>query len=99
MVWRSLLICLTVSGALLVGSATPGLGGVLSDAPLGARRLATQLVEEMRGTGMAPGWELARLEDSAVPLFRPDQDGPAYYEFAVVKPLASAPGFVPAAPA
>jgi hypothetical protein len=58
----------------------------LSDAPQDARQRAALHLEEQRASGQSPEWEQARLSDSVRPLFRPDLDEPAYYEFAVVAP-------------
>jgi hypothetical protein len=60
-----------------------------SDVPLGLRRRAAQLIEEMRGTEMAPGWDTALLGTQVRPLYRPDVAGVAYYEFPVVVPAAA----------
>ncbi len=48
--------------------------------PLDLHRRVAQLVEEMRGTELAPGWELARLGERVRPLYRPDVEGIAYFE-------------------
>ena len=55
----------------------------LEDVPLPVHRRAAQLIERVRGTDTAPGWENARLSGVAYPLFRPDLDGIAFYEFDV----------------
>lgn len=55
----------------------------LTKVPLNIYRRAAQLVEEMRGSEMAPGWENAKLKETSVPFYRPDIEGPAYYEFQV----------------
>jgi len=60
-----------------------------SDVPLRFQHIAAQLVAEMRGTGMAPGWDAAQLGSGVRPMYRPDVEGVAYYEF----PVAPA-GFV-----
>jgi len=57
-----------------------------SDVPLRFQRRAAQLIEEMRGTGMAPGWDMAQLGPGVQPLYRPDVAGIAYYDFPVVVP-------------
>jgi hypothetical protein len=54
-----------------------------SDVDLDFHRLAAQLIEEVRGTDMAPGWETAHLGSDVRPLYRPDVEGVAYYEFPV----------------
>lgn len=56
---------------------------LLSKVPLNIHRRAAQLLEEMRGSPMAPGWENAILSEAVVPFYRPDMDGIAYYEFKV----------------
>lgn len=56
----------------------------LSDVPLDMLRKASQLLAEMRGGPMAPGWEEAQLGDLVRELYRPDVTGVAYYEFQVV---------------
>jgi hypothetical protein len=56
----------------------------IKDVPLPVRRLAAQHLESLRGTGLMNGMEDARLADTAVPIHRPDIDGVAYYEFAVM---------------
>jgi len=57
-----------------------------SDVPLRYQRRAAQLVAEMRGTDMAPGWEMAQLGPGVERMYRPDVPGVAYYEFPVVAP-------------
>jgi hypothetical protein len=52
--------------------------------PITSYRLAAQLVEDMRGSEMAPGWGNAVLGDYVQPLFRPDMEEPAYFEFTVM---------------
>jgi hypothetical protein len=55
----------------------------LAQVPLDMYRRAAQLVEDMRGSEMALGWENAKLKDIVVPFYRPDIEGVAYYEFQV----------------
>lgn len=55
-----------------------------SDVPLRFQRRAAQLIEEVRGTDMAPGWDTAQLGSEVRPLFRPDVAGIAYYDFPIV---------------
>ncbi len=55
----------------------------LSDVPADLRRRAQQFLEEMRSSPMAPGWERAILGPAVRPLYRPDLEGPAYYEFII----------------
>ncbi|WP_333672339.1 hypothetical protein [Elioraea tepidiphila] len=56
----------------------------IKDVPLPVRRLAAQHLESLRGTELMNGMEDARLADTVVPIHRPDIDGVAYYEFAVM---------------
>lgn len=56
----------------------------LSDVPLAARRLAAQHLASIHGTEMTAGADAAFLDDKVVPVYRPDIDGVAYYEFTVV---------------
>jgi hypothetical protein len=56
----------------------------MKDVPLPVRRLAAQHLESLRGTELMNGMEDARLADTVVPIHRPDIDGVAYYEFAVM---------------
>ncbi|MFL5807781.1 MAG: hypothetical protein ACJ8CR_39385 [Roseiflexaceae bacterium] len=58
----------------------------LSEVPLNLHRRAAQLLEDMRSGKMAPGWERAQLGSVVTPLYRPDIDGAAYFEFLVVPP-------------
>jgi hypothetical protein len=60
-----------------------------TDVPVIYRRWAAQLIEDARGTDMAPGWELAQLSSGVRSLYRPDVDGVAYYEFPVVVPATA----------
>ncbi|MCK4833066.1 MAG: hypothetical protein KAS81_09875, partial [Anaerolineales bacterium] len=55
-----------------------------SDVPLRFQRRAAQLIEDVRGTDMAPGWDTAQLGSGVRPLFRPDVTGTAYYDFPIV---------------
>ena len=87
--------------ALCAGATCPGSQNAwatvtvepgLVDMPTEETRRATEFLEEMRNSPMAPGWETARLSGVVQPLYRPDVEGPAYYEFAVVtstSPLSS----------
>jgi hypothetical protein len=54
------------------------------------RRWAARLIEEVRGTDMAPGWESAQLSSEVHPFYRPDVGGVAYYEFPVIVPATAA---------
>ncbi len=76
---------------------TPSLPSDLSleDMPDDLWRRAAQLLEDARNTGMAPGWEQARLGPRVRALYRPDIEGPAYYEFQVLRPPEDTPaGFI-----
>lgn len=55
----------------------------LSEVPISARRLAAQHLASIHGTEMAGGAAGAFLADYAVPIYRPDIQAIAYYEFAV----------------
>lgn len=59
---------------------------VVSDVPPDLRLKAAQLIEDVRNTEVAPGWENARLASEAIPLYRPGKEEIAYYEFRVVVP-------------
>lgn len=61
-------------------------GGVnLFDVPIQFHYMAAQLLEEMRNSPLAPGWGSdAHLSDIAYPLYRPDVEGVAYYDFPVL---------------
>ena len=50
--------------------------------PVALRRKAAQLLESLRGTPMGEGLESATLADDVTPMYRPDMQGVAYYEFA-----------------
>lgn len=67
---------------------TPGLSP--AEAPAALYRRAAQLLEEMRGSPLAPGWETATIGPNVYPIYRPDITGPAYYEFQVFTPPATA---------
>lgn len=49
--------------------------------PLSVRRAAAQRLESIRGTAVGRAAETARLGHEVCPLYRPDVDGIAYYEF------------------
>ncbi|MCS7067670.1 MAG: hypothetical protein NZN28_03400, partial [Meiothermus sp.] len=53
--------------------------------PVNLHRIAAQMLEETRGTEMAPGWSgTARLAGKVNPFYRPDISTPAYYELPVL---------------
>ena len=56
----------------------------MKEVPLQVRRTAAQHLESLRGTEIMYGAEAARLGDHAVPIYRPDIEGVAYWEFSVV---------------
>jgi len=56
----------------------------LEKVPMRVHRYAAQLLEDVRGTESAPTWSEAVLAPEAMPLFRPDVLGVAYYEFRVL---------------
>src|SRR4029077_8230229 len=51
--------------------------------PTPIRRKAAQHLESIRGTPMAPNAANARLADEVWPIYRPDLEEVAYYEFGV----------------
>ena len=55
----------------------------LAKVPAPMRRKAAQHLESIRGTPMAPNAANARLADEVWPIYRPDLEEVAYYEFAV----------------
>lgn len=57
---------------------------LLEKLPLDVHRRAVQLLEDVRGTESAPTWKDAVLGPEAMPLYRPDVLGVAYYEFRVL---------------
>jgi len=59
----------------------------LADVPEAVQRRASEFLEEMRGSDLAPEWQNARLNLQARILYRPDMQTPAYYEFTVEKPV------------
>ena len=55
----------------------------LAKVPAPIRRKAAQHLESIRGTPMAPNAANARLADEVWPIYRPDLEEVAYYEFSV----------------
>jgi hypothetical protein len=55
----------------------------LAKVPMPIRRKAAQHLESIRGTPMAPNAGAARLTDEVWPIYRPDLEEVAYYEFTV----------------
>ena len=73
----------------------PNAGTVkIGDVPLDLLRTASQLLAEMRGGPMAPGWDDARLNELVRELYRPDISGVAYYEFQVLNGNGGPAGFI-----
>ncbi|MEZ4865757.1 MAG: VWA domain-containing protein [Caldilineaceae bacterium] len=73
----------------------PQAGAVkLSEVPLDLVRTASQLLADMRGGPMAPGWDDAHFADLVRELYRPDVEGVAYYEFQVVNANGGPAGFI-----
>ncbi len=67
----------------------------LGDIPVEVHRRAAQLLGDMRGTEMAPGWEAARLAEHVRHLYRPDDSrNPAYFEIPVVGETGAAAGYI-----
>lgn len=62
----------------------------LAKVPAPMRRKAAQHLESIRGTPMAPNAANARLANEVWPIYRPDLEEIAYYEFSVE--LGSGPG-------
>jgi len=57
---------------------------VLEKVPQDVHRRAAQLLEDVRGTESASAWKEAVLASEAMPLYRPDVLGVAYFEFQVL---------------
>lgn len=59
------------------------------DVPADVLRRATEFLEELRGSDLAPEWIDARIKPEARILYRPDvgETTPAYYEVTVEKPV------------
>jgi hypothetical protein len=55
----------------------------IEEVPLELRRRAAQHLESLRGSELAAGADRAQLSGRVCPIFRPDLDEPAYYEFEV----------------
>ncbi len=76
---------LTWQTAILSSSSCP-FTQTPQNVPQSIYRRAAQHLEDVRGSSLAPGWEQAQLGAEVRVLFRPDIDGPAYYEFRVEAP-------------
>ncbi len=66
----------------------------LADVPQDVLRRATDFLEQLRGSDLAPEWKDARINPDALIFYRPDIQAAAYYEFNVEKPGDN--GWVPA---
>jgi len=56
----------------------------IKEVPFDVRRLAAQHLESMRGTEIMRGIEAACLGEQVVPIYRPDIEDVAYWEFSVI---------------
>ncbi len=73
----------------------PGAGAVkFGEVPVQFVRTAAQLLADVRGGPMAPGWDDARFAELVRELYRPDIDGVAYYEFQVLNGNGGPAGFI-----
>ncbi len=73
----------------------PEAGAVkFGEVPVQFIRTAAQLLEEMRGGPMAPGWDNARFGELVRELHRPDVEGVAYYEFQLLNGDGGPAGFI-----
>jgi hypothetical protein len=59
--------------------------------PIELRRVAAQHLESLRGSGIGFNVDDLYLGDQVCPIYRPDVEGPAYYEFEVLKAIRAAP--------
>ena len=66
----------------------------LEEVPQELYRRAAQHLEDMRDSGIAPDWAEAELGTDVKPLYRPDVEGIAYYEFPVWAPGSVRAGFI-----
>jgi hypothetical protein len=75
---------------------TPSMRIPASQVPVAARRRAAQHLEAVRDTEMGVRARRARLGDQVLPIYRPDLEDPAYYEFEVELGTTSGPskGFI-----
>jgi hypothetical protein len=60
--------------------------------PIEVRRRAADHLESLRSSGMGSDVEDLYLGDDVVPIYRPDLDEPAYYEFPLLKATRKRPG-------
>ena len=61
----------------------------LADVPEDILRRATNFLEELRGSDLAPEWRDARINPNARIFYRPDIQAAGYYEFSVERPVAN----------
>jgi hypothetical protein len=84
---HTIMVTATNCGGAFTAAHTVGVNAVrLLDIPADLHRRAARHLEEVRGTDAAPGWDMAQLGSLVRPLYRPDVEGVAYYEFPVVIP-------------
>ena len=82
---HTIVVTATNCGGTVTDTHVVGVNAVrLLDVPADIHRRAAQHLEETRGTEAAPGWALAELGSLVHPLYRPDIEGVAYWEFPVV---------------
>ena len=82
---HTIVVTATNCGGTATDTHVVGVNAVrLLDVPADIHRRAAQHLEEVRGTEAAPGWALAELGSVVRPLYRPDIEGVAYWEFPVV---------------
>lgn len=62
----------------------------LTEVPIAVRRLAANHLASIRGTELMAGRDDARLGPEVVPIYRPDMEDVAYYEFPIVVARVSA---------
>jgi len=73
--------------ALLPAEPIPPSTISADEVPTDVLRRATEFLEELRGSDLAPEWANARINSEVRVLYRPDIQGPAYYEVTVEKPV------------
>ena len=76
--------CQPSDDSLTSKSALSGSNDIdINEVPAEIHRRVAQLLEDVRGTDSAPGWDRADIDRTVRILQRPDIQGPAYYEFHV----------------
>jgi hypothetical protein len=75
--------------ALLSAPPLPPNSIAAEEVPTDILRRATEFLEELRGSDLAPEWANARINPQVRVLYRPDIQGPAYYEVTVEKPVGN----------